>query len=375
MIRRVALGLALCAVLLLTSVGQAAAGVPHIKHVFIVVLENKNYDETFGKDSPAPYLAQKLRSKGVLLRQFYAIAHESLPNYLAMISGQSPNGETQSDCQFYTEFSPGIPTSDGQYVGQGCVYPPGVATIANQLEGSGFTWKGYMEDMNAAAPAGMEEPCRHPDIGAEDDTQSAEMGDQYAARHNPFVYFHSIIDFDTCQRNDVDFSHLQDDLEHRSTTPNYSFIVPNLCHDAHDEPCVGGQPGGLETANRWLKHNMPPILHSPAFEHRGLLIVTLDEAEDLGSNADASACCDEQPGPNTINPGGPTVGPGGGRIGTVMISPCIRPGTADKTPYNHYSLLKSIEKNFRLPYLGYAGQDGLKPFGRKALNRKRCGAD
>jgi hypothetical protein len=57
------------------------------------------------------------------------------------------------------------------------------------------------------------------------------------------------------------------------------------------------------------------------------------------------------------------VGPGGGRIGAVLVSPLIKPGTVSKTPYNHYSLLRSIEDIFGLDYLGYAGQAGLKPFG------------
>jgi hypothetical protein len=300
----------------------------------------------------------------------------SLDNYIAMVSGQAPNTQTQADCQFYGNFTPGTPTSDGQYRGSGCVYPPGVATVANQLEGSGYSWKGYMEDMNAKAPPGTETPCRHPALNSQDDTQQAEVGDQYAARHNPFVYFHSLIDFPTCAKHDVDFSHLATDLQHRRSTPNYSFIVPNLCHDGHDSPCVNGQPGGLKSVNVWLRTHMPEILRSPAFADRGLLIVTFDEAEAMGSNADSSACCNEQPGPNLIppdTPGGLEPGPGGGRVGAVLVSPCIRPGTVNTTPYNHYSLLRSIERNFGLPFLGYARQQGLRPFGPGVLNRPGCG--
>jgi phosphatidylinositol-3-phosphatase len=351
------------------------SGVPHFKHVFIVVLENENASSTFGKDSEAPYLSTTLRSRGAFVPNYYGIGHESLDNYIAMVSGQAPNFQTQADCQFYTDFTPGTPTSDGQYLGSGCVYPAAAKTVANQLEGRGLTWKGYMEDMNAAAPKGKEFPCRHPDIGQRDPWQSAEVGDQYATRHNPFVYFHSIIDSRTCQRNDVDFSHLRKDLRRPRTTPDYSFITPNLCHDGHDSPCVGGAPGGLKSANWWLHRYMPMILRSPAFQDRGLLIVTFDEAEGTGSDADSSACCNEQPGPNVIPPNTPGFlhpGPGGGRVGAVMVSPCIRPGTVSKQQYNHYSLLRSIERNFQLPYLGYAGQQGLRPFGTDILSRPSC---
>jgi hypothetical protein len=352
----------------------AANGVPHYKHVFIVVLENENADVTFGHSSPAPYLAKKLRHRGAFLPNYYAIGHESLDNYIAMVSGQAPNVQTQADCQIYTDFLGGIPTANGQVIGTGCVYPTGIQTIASQLEGAGYTWKGYMEDMNARTPPGEAEvTCRHPDIGAADDTQSAEVGDQYAARHNPFVYFHSVIGFPTCAKHDVDYSHLRRDLRHERTTPNYSFITPNLCHDGHDSPCVNGKPGGLKTAGRWLRRQMPRILHSPAYRRgQGLLIVTFDEAEGDGEDGDASACCNEQAGPNTPNPGGLILGPGGGRTGAVLVSRCIKHGTVSKDPYNHYSLLRSIEDDFNLPHLGYAGQQGLDTFDRKIFNRRRC---
>ena len=355
---------------------SAAARVPYVKHVFIVVLENENASSTFGKYSEAPYLAHTLKRRGAFVPNYYAIAHNSLTDYVAMVSGQAANPQAQADCQYFTEFFPGMPTGDGQYRGTGCVYPTPVQTIVNQLEDSGYKWKGYMEDMNAAAPPGKEERCRHPGLNHQDHTQSAEVGDQYAARHNPFVYFHSIIDFPTCERHDVDLSHLRKDLRYRRTTPNYSFISPNLCHDGHDEPCVNGEPGGLKSANRWMRNWIPAILHAPAFKSRGLLIVTFDEAEGSGADADSSACCHEKSGPNVIPPNTPGAlhpGPGGGRVGAVVVSPCIKPHTVSKRDYNHYSLLRSIERNFRLPYLGYAGQSGLRPFGRDILSRAGCG--
>ena len=372
---RLVLAVALAASVAGLGAAPASARVRHVNHVFIVVLENKNRAHTFARHTAAPYLAHHLRRRGAYLPNYYAIAHESNPNYLAMISGQAPNAETQADCQVYSDFAPGIPTTDGQYIGQGCVYPPGVETIANQLDDSGYRWKGYLEDMNADVAPGKQHPCRHPVLNQQDHTQSAHRGDQYAARHNPFVYFHSIIDFPTCARNDVDYTHLRHDLRHRATTPNYSFIVPNLCHDGHDHPCVNGHPGGLKSANAWLRRQIPRILHSRAFRHRGLLLVTFDEAEappGEPSGTDASACCGEKPGPNTVNPGGPIPGPGGGKVGAVLVSPCIKPGTVSRRPYNHYSMLRWAERNFHLPFLGYAGQRGLRPFGHDVLNRPRC---
>jgi hypothetical protein len=333
-----------------------ASALPPVKHVFVVVLENKDYDQTFGAHSPAPYLAHTLPAQGMVLSNYYAIGHESLDNYIAMISGQAPNPVTQADCQVFQEFVPAIPTSDGQYIGQGCVYPSQVKTLADQLSAKGRSWKGYMEDMKT--------PCRHPAVGAVDDTQKAEVGDQYATRHNPFMYFHSIIDSPACAKNVLDYSQLAKDVRSPRTTPSFGFITPNLCNDGHDAPCVDGKPGGLTGINTWLAREMPKLLASPGFRDDGLLIVTFDEAED-----DGTACCNEQHGPNTPNPAGPEPGPGGGKIGAVLVSPFIRPGSRVAAPFNHYSFLRSIEDLFGLAHLGYAGQSGLVPFGSSVFNR------
>src|SRR3954447_17964686 len=135
---------------LLVSASPAAAAPPPIKHVFVITLENKGFDETFGPSSAAPYLAHDLTAQGQLLTQYYGIGHASLDNYIAMVSGQAPNIVTQADCPFYFNQLPGVIAPNGQSVGQGCVYPTAVKTVANQLEAAGLTWKGYMEDMGTA---------------------------------------------------------------------------------------------------------------------------------------------------------------------------------------------------------------------------------
>ena len=103
---------------------------------------------------------------------------------------------------------------------------------------------------------------------------------------------------------------------------------------------------------------MPRITASPAFRRDGVLVITFDEA-----GSDSTACCNEQPGPNTPAPGGQSAGPGGGRTGAVLLSPLIRPGTTTSVQYNYYSLLRSIEDAFGLAHLGYAAAPGLRSFG------------
>jgi hypothetical protein len=119
---------------------------PAVRHVFVVNLENKGYDETFGPASPAPYLSRELRAQGQLLTQYYGTAHNSLPNYIAQVSGQGPNPQTQADCQVYSDFVGTGTVTPQQAVGDGCVYPRSVLTVADQLTAKGLTWRGYMED-------------------------------------------------------------------------------------------------------------------------------------------------------------------------------------------------------------------------------------
>ncbi len=303
-------------------------GAAKASHVFVINLENKNYNKTWGKQSVAKYLNGTLVPMGTLLTQYYGTSHASLGNYITQISGQPSNPETNADCITFTEYMNG----------KGCVYPARVKTIADQLQGAGKTWKSYQEDMTT--------PCRHPKIGDGDTTLVARKGDMYATRHNPFVYFHSIIDTPECKANVVDLKKLDPDLASADSTPNLVYITPNLCHDGHDTPCVDGQPGGLVSADKFLSTWVPKILASPAYKADGLLVITLDEADD-----DSSSCC------------GQKQGAGGGRIGTLLVSPRVEAGRTNDTPYNHYSLLCSMEDAFGLPHLARAGTRGVKCFG------------
>ncbi len=172
-----------------------AQGLPPVRHVFVLLLENKSYEATFAPHAAAPYLAHELAPRGALLTQYFGIGHYSLDNYIALVSGQAPNEATQMDCPMFDEFKADAAGLDshGQLRGAGCVYPSIVKTLPDQLEAAGFTWKAYMEDMGND-PARERAACAHVPIGAPDPTDGAQLGDQYANKHNPFVYFHSIID-------------------------------------------------------------------------------------------------------------------------------------------------------------------------------------
>ena len=336
---------------------------PPIHHVFLLLLENQSFDRTFASTSAAPYLAHTLADRGALLTRYYSIGHASLGNYVALISGQAPNQDTQLDCPAFADFRASASGLDahGQLPGVGCVYPRMVPTLPDQLEAAGLTWKAYMEDMGN--DAAREPPtCGHVPLGEVERTSVASATDQYAAKHDPFVYFHSIIDDAArCASHVVNLTRLPRDLARTATTPNYVFITPNLCNDGHDPQCVDGRRGGLTAIDAFLRKWVPLIEAAPAYRADGLLIITFDESEGPGVDG-ASACCGERPLPGARYPPG-IGGPGGGRIGAVLLSRFVRPGARSQVPYNHYSLLRTVEAIFRLGFIGYAAADDLEIFG------------
>jgi len=334
-----------------------------VGHVFLIVLENQSFDVTFGKRSPAPYLAKTLRDQGALLRNYYGIGHSSLDNYIALVSGQAPNEQTQGDCPIVTEFKLSQPALDahGQALGTGCVYPAIVMSLPDQLEAAGLTWKGYMEDMGNV-PARESSTCGRSPLNSQEKSYVSVRGDKYAARHDPFIYFHRIVDdAKRCNSHVVNLDRLPKDLQSIESTPNFTFISPNLCNDGHDAQCVDGKPGGFQAIDSFLQAWVPRILDSPAYKQDGVLIITFDESDSAGPEA-STACCGEKPLPGARQAPGFN-GPGGGRIGAVLLSAFIKPGTVSTVPYNHYSLLRWVEDQFGLAHLGYAGEAGLRTFG------------
>ena len=349
---------------------------PAIKHVWVIQMENESYGETFGNTSGYPYLGKTLPSMGALLKDYYSIGHHSLDDYIAEISGQSPDSVTQNDCPDWTAF-PSKATVLGPYhqvVGDACVYPSSVQTIGNQLSARGLSWAAYMQDMgnnpgrDRTTKTSQGPACGHPKIGTPDATEKATAADQYATRHEGFMYFESVIGNKAyCDAHILSFQPLLKDLSKASTTPSFSWITPNLCNDGHDSPCANGQPGGLVDVSAFLKQWIPRLMSSPAYRD-GLIIITFDEA----ATNTATACCGETSGksvshPNVAEPG--QTGPGGGLIGAIAISPFIKPGTVSTVDYNHYSLLRSIEDLFGLSHLGDAAMPQVRSFGPDVYTR------
>ncbi len=337
-----------------------AATLKDVKHVFVIVLADEPYAADFGPESKAGYLAHALEAKGELLLRYDAIAHEQLPNGIALLSGQGPTAQTAADCPSYTPLAPGTVSGSEQVLGDGCVYPASVQTLPGQLAAKHLTWRAYVEgiDEGAATPPA----CSHPASGAADPTYSAGP---YAGYRNPFVYFQSIVSSPDCAADDGGLARLSRDLHGAASTPAFSYIVPDRCHDGGPVACSPGAPAGAADSAQLLSRIVPEIMASAAYRRGGLIVITTDEAPSSGEYADSSSCCGQPSYPNLTTAG---FSHGGGVVGALLLSPFVKGGTTSQEPYNHYSLLRTVEDVFGLGHIGYAALPAVKSFAASLLN-------
>ncbi|HET7151989.1 MAG TPA: alkaline phosphatase family protein, partial [Candidatus Acidoferrum sp.] len=234
-------------------------------HVAIVVEENHNYSDVVGSSS-MPYLNGLINQYG-LATQDYADTHPSIGNYFMLTTGQIlTNDDSQTPSSF----------------------PVSVDNVVRELVAAGKTWKAYAEDLPSVGYTG------------------GDSGNYYV-RHNPLAYLTDVQNSATQQQNLVPFTQFSTDLT-SGNLPNYSFIVPNACDDAHN--C------GLSTADSWLMTNIDPLIKNSVFQNDGLLIIVFDESAN--DNTD-----------------------GGGRVAAVLISPKFsKVAYQSTTLYQHETILR-----------------------------------
>lgn len=214
--------LTLLLALLLGPPAATAAAPPKPSHTVVIVLENRELNEVI--DSPEAPFVTYLAQRGALAVNYYAVAHPSLPNYLALLGGSTYGiSENCTDC---------------------FVSGPNLAT---QLSRAGISWKAYM--------GGMPYPCY----------TGGNVG-RYAKRHNPFVYFPSITALPKRCARIVPETDLLADLERRRL-PTFAWLTPDLCHDAHD--CR------FDAADYYLSQLVPRLMRRLGPD--GLLVLTFDE--------------------------------------------------------------------------------------------------
>ncbi len=300
-----------------TPASTPAATSSPVKHVFVIALTTDSYRAAFGPGSVAHYLNGTLRRRGTLLSGYRTLGDTELPDYLAMISGQAPNADTRSDCAIYSEFSSLAKTeSSGQVNGPGCVYPDTALTVADQVTAAGKQWKAYLADMGSST-------CVHADSNAADAAPPTGAGSDYATRHNPFIYFHSLLDLGGCSSNDVGIQHLAGALRAAKRTPTYAYIAPGLCDEPSATSCADGAPGGLAGEDAFLKRWVPEILASQAYKQDGVLMIVFADGKPA---TDASAARQAPV-----------------RTGALILSPLAAKGRTLSAAYSPYSVLRTIE--------------------------------
>jgi hypothetical protein len=266
----------------------ARATAHHFDRVLIIVLENVDY-EVASQDKNFDDLA----AQGASFTNFHALFHPSYPNYLAMVAG--------------TDF--GI-HNRGRYLADAQVNFPNDAahrTIADRLIASGLDFKQYAEELpNQTCPWHF---------------SSQHVSDKrgnYARRHVPFLSFREVQQkwCDRVVRVDSSKSDNFFVQDAREGLVAYSFYTPNLNHDGHDT--------NAQTAGVWVKKFLTDTF-GEKLRQGTLVVVTFDES-----------------GGNTDN-----------RIYTLFLGNMVKPANqqdpkALARPYNHYSVLRTIEDNFGL---------------------------
>jgi phosphatidylinositol-3-phosphatase len=209
--------------------------VPTFDHIVLILLENRDY-QTAINGTTMPHL-QQLAHQNVLLSNYYAVTHPSLPNYIALVSGTTNN--ITSDCT-------------------DC-FVNNQQNLADLLDSSGHTWKTYQENMPSPCFVGDSKP--------------------YYQKHNPFIYFDSIrLDAGRCDRSIVPFTTLDSDLA-SNQLPDFSLIMPNNCDSGHSCPA--------QSADNWAFSMVSKLQSSSALGQKSLIVITFDEGSD-GSHA---SCC------------------------------------------------------------------------------------
>jgi hypothetical protein len=254
----------------------ASSRPPAFAHVIVVVMENKEANAV--SDGGAAPNFKRFGAEGATLDSYAAVGHPSLPNYLALVSGSTQGVHDDcTDCHFAAR------------------------SLADTLAAAGKSWKTYAEDLPRPGWSGAGTRL-------------------YAKRHDPFLYFDRVAGSRSRMGRIVPLTQLARDLAARRL-PDFSLVVPNLCHDTHD--C------SLTTGDRWLGSFLPPLLASPELAG-SVVFVIFDE--------------------------GSTNLRGGGHIPAIALGPAVRPHTRYTLPMTHYSLLRTIEDAWRLDLLGRSAQ-------------------
>jgi hypothetical protein len=210
---------------------SAPAAVPDraVTKLLVLVVENHSLDQMRDRMPYTFGLAQRFG----YATGYTAVRHPSLPNYLAITSGDTHG--------VVDDAAPAAHPLDG-------------GSVFGQALRSGRTAGVYAD--------GMSGTCA-----------TVDGGDRYAVKHNPWAYF--VSERDSCRTGDQPIAALGPAVR-SGRLPNAGMVVPNLCHDAHD--C------SLRVADDWLRAELETVLAGPDWRSGHLAVVITADEDDRSSD-------------------------------------------------------------------------------------------
>jgi phosphatidylinositol-3-phosphatase len=335
-----------------TPTNSARPAMPLYKHIFVIIEENKGYDQIMSHPQWTPVIHRLAREYGTAT-QFYAEVHSSEGNYLAMVGGDTFG--IHDDDAFYCHAGMKDRFCENSSERGYADHDIAARSLMDQLGDRGLTWKAYMEDI--PAPGSLMPRWPVPDYPS----RGVPTG-MYAAKHNAFVSFRSVNReaYPQLAEHLVGFNQLDKDLA-ADTMPNYAHIVPNQCNEMHgsDNPdapadCRGGDDSPvISRGDAEIGLLVGKIMHSKVWTDPGntAIVLTFDENNTAERSHGRQGCCGYDPHSKANF--------GGGHIVTIVITNHGPRRFEDPTPYNHYSLLRTTEAAFGIDeYLGHAADTG-----------------
>ena len=361
------------------------SGFGRLDHVFLIMMENQTDTDILGNPN-APFINAYARVAN-RATNYFAVGHPSAPNYLEIIGGSNfgvpndfwPNwvgtgcidnapGSTGCNNAVTPIGVAGLDNAvvatatnstqcNGQVTVTGTATPNNCAlynypatmftpkSIADQLVEKHRSWKTYQESLPAVEPGVF--GVNYSDGAFSSLSAAAAFGPGplqklYAVKHNPFAYFQNIevgendalslaqvVDFDGPDGLWVDL---------QSDAPQLSLIVPNQCHDMH-----GFVSGGT------------PICSGATAAEAGFLMTQGDaEVAKLVNGIKASRAWgrgrnaivlvwDENDYSDSAN-----------KVVMLVETNYAANGRTSGRPYDHFSLLRTLEAGFGLDCLNHA---------------------
>src|SRR5215469_4283568 len=249
------------------SAAHADGGIPRYQHVFVIMLENHSFDETF--NNPATPSINALANKYGLATNYFGVTHPSEPNYVASIGGSFFG--IQDDNQFYC--TPALATTDPTCAGTTVDHTISAPNLAEQLTNAGMTWRGYFQSLPPVPASGviMTGPNANGPYTFKSPSNAVAL---YASKHNPFVNFTST---QGALANMVPDTQLATDLA-SGNLANYSLIVPDQCNDMHGTGGCSTTAGLIAAGDAYVGATVKEIMASPVWQQgRNAIVVTWDE--------------------------------------------------------------------------------------------------